>query len=424
MEAQPEFAFQVYSTIPLDSDHEALCQYLAQEIDFRPGPAFEIYAPQPDAFACVEHQRREIAHRKRIRPGEDFFPGIAKVEPNEFDRLPKGFLLVITSDVYRAGFQAHDHYEKGTGPLLVTFNRSFPDKTVVDVRSRCTTAPPYWEDVDYEPNPCPERNGITVQKCQDIWEMKWGLKWTFRRSIQRDFHYDYGLLDDEGEPFPVDQGIPHEDCQLLNSKADSLALGNFTVASQPDGAVTITTAPMASEPDLRYIIHVAFPLSDLHLAQVAKAFTSTLMEKISGSKSVCLVFHSSYVSFSHIAAKHRALLESRPEITIGGIQDVLLTVDEPPKKMRIFPQTRSPSHGYGYTSEPYCTFAVILDRPNFLTAPGVLFLFANRSELQEDHNPASAPDSTDDEELSNILEYQVWRSAGMSEVAQRLAFPS
>lgn len=239
--------------------------------------------------------------------------------------------------------------------------------------------------------------------------MKWGLKWTFRRSIQRDFHYDYGLLDDEGEPFPVDQGIPHEDRQLLDSKADSLALGNFTVASQPDGAVTITTVPMASEPDLRYIIHVAFPLSDLHLAQVAKAFTSTLMEKISGSKSVYFEFHSSYVSFSHIVAKHRALLESRPEITIGGIQDVLLTVDEPPKNMRIFPQTRSPSHGYGYTSKPYCTFAVILDRPNFLTAPGVLFLFANRSELQEDHNPASAPDSTDDEELSDILEYQVWR---------------
>jgi len=210
--AQPEFAFQVYSTIPLDPDHEALCQYLAQEIDFRPGPAFEVYAPQPDAFACVEHQRREIAHRKRIRPGEDFFPGIAKVEPDEFDRLPQGFLLVITSDVYRAGFQADDHYEKGTGPLLVTFNRSFPEKTVVDVRSWRTTAPPCSKDVDHEPNPCPERNEITVQKCQGIWNMKWDLKWIFRRSIQHDFNYDYGLLDDdEGEPFLVDQGIPHED---------------------------------------------------------------------------------------------------------------------------------------------------------------------------------------------------------------------
>lgn len=113
-------------------------------------------------------------------------------------------------------------------------------------------------------------------------------------------------------------------------------------------------------------------------------------------------------------AKHRALLDSRPGITVDG----------PPKRMRIFPQTRRPSHGYGYTSELYRTFAVVPDRPDFLTAPDMLFLLADRSKLQGEHNQAPAPNSSNDEELSDILEYQVWRSAGMSEVAQRLAFPS
>lgn len=131
--------------------------------------------------------------------------------------------------------------------------------------------------------------------------------------------------------------------------------------SQPDGAVTIITAPMVPEPDLRYIIHVAFPLSDLNLSQVAKAFTSTLVEKISGSKSVYLEFHTSDASLGHIVAKHRALLDSRPEMTTGRIQNVLLTVDDPPKKMRIFPQIKCPNHSYDYTREPHWAFAVRTD---------------------------------------------------------------
>lgn len=91
----------------------------------------------------------------------------------------------------------------------------------------------------------------------------------------------------------VDQAPPHEDHQLLGSKADPLDLKDFIVISPPDGAVTIMTTSMASEPELRYIIHVAFLLSDLNLAQVAKAFTSRLMEKVSSSKSVYLEFHTS-----------------------------------------------------------------------------------------------------------------------------------
>lgn len=120
--------------------------------------------------------------------------------------------------------------------------------------------------------------------------------------------------------------------------------------------------------------------------------------------------HSSDALLSHMVAKHRTLLDSRPEITTGGIQNVLLTVDNSPKRIRISPRTRCPRHGYGYTNEPYRTFAVIPNRPNFLTAPGVLFLLADRSELQE--------------ELSDILQYQVWCSAGITEMAQRLTFPS
>ena len=75
----------------------------------------EFYAPQPDAFACVDYQRREVAYQNRIRPGKYLFFGIAKVELDEFDWLPHRFLMAITSDVYRLGLRAHGHYEEKNG---------------------------------------------------------------------------------------------------------------------------------------------------------------------------------------------------------------------------------------------------------------------------------------------------------------------
>lgn len=122
----PEIAIQVYSTVHLDLDAEheytALCRYLSSRIHDYPQLSFEIYGPQPDVFTCVEHQRREILHRKNNFPGEGLFPGIAKVAPNE-DRLLQGFLLVITSYSFRASGQPD--YEAESGPPWVNFNRVF-----------------------------------------------------------------------------------------------------------------------------------------------------------------------------------------------------------------------------------------------------------------------------------------------------------
>lgn len=73
----PEIAIQVYSTVHLDLDAEheytALCRYLSSRIHDYPQLSFEIYGPQPDVFTCVEHQRREILHRKNNFPGEGLF---------------------------------------------------------------------------------------------------------------------------------------------------------------------------------------------------------------------------------------------------------------------------------------------------------------------------------------------------------------
>ncbi|KAL2008683.1 hypothetical protein VTN00DRAFT_6877 [Thermoascus crustaceus] len=78
----PSFSFQVYSLIQLDSDHTKLLEYLTSGLDWDLIPTFEIYAEQqPDIFSYVEHQRREIAHRKASRdtPTDESLPLIAKL---------------------------------------------------------------------------------------------------------------------------------------------------------------------------------------------------------------------------------------------------------------------------------------------------------------------------------------------------------
>ncbi|KAL4778827.1 hypothetical protein BJX76DRAFT_362344 [Aspergillus varians] len=58
---------QVYSTAPLDQDHDKLCDYLLNSFnDEEMIPSFEVYSYcPPDSFACIEHQRCEIAYRKQ-----------------------------------------------------------------------------------------------------------------------------------------------------------------------------------------------------------------------------------------------------------------------------------------------------------------------------------------------------------------------
>lgn len=63
-----EYRVQVYSTTPIPTQPEALNKlypYLCFNFPMLPFLKIYSYNP-PNAFACVEHQRREIAHRKRL----------------------------------------------------------------------------------------------------------------------------------------------------------------------------------------------------------------------------------------------------------------------------------------------------------------------------------------------------------------------
>ncbi|KUL81273.1 hypothetical protein ZTR_09648 [Talaromyces verruculosus] len=415
--ANPEFALQVYSTLPLDSDHTALCEYLSREIGSWPSMSFEIYSPQPDVFACVEHQRREIAHRKNVSPGEGFFPGIAKAVPKLSTWLPQGLLVVITSHSYREAFRAPD-YEDETGPLWVTFNRSFPLKAKVDEHSRLLSVPlaGYNPSAVEESDISPEREEIMVEKCRHTYYPLHELEYVLKRSyINDDGGFDYGLDDDEGSPDLLNQLPAPEIIESWQLKANSYPCDDFSVQSPTEGAVLIRSKVTNIEPDLQYNIYVSFAHTSSQLRSIVQAFTAGIIENIPRGKTINFEFHSaSSQSLSAILALHRDIMNARPEMVVGAYKHESQT--------RIFPQDRNEDCPETLLRhrEPYQTFFIIVDRPDFLTAPGVLFFLTDGNEVTDEQRQ-NVPQQMFEHERSDYWPYQVWRSAGMPEVARRLA---
>lgn len=424
----PQIAIQAYSTVPLslnsedesEDDATSVCQYLSSELSAYPLKtlSFEIYAPQSDVFACVEHQRREILHRKHHRPGEDFFPGIAKVASNSDNQLLQGFLLVMTSYSFRAKWHRLK-YEAESGPLWVNFNRSFPLRSKVDLPSRIAYTNPKEVDTSIISVDCQvysEREEIVIKKCRNIYHNCLELSFLVSRSHREveGYEFDYGLNEDEGDPSLSEQPLALETIESLQRKADSLNHDTFDRRSPSEGTVAIkSNLPAAtSETDLQYTIHIAFPYEQLglDLVVIAEAFTAAIIDNLPREKTINFEFFSADPSLAALLASHRNLINSRPERAVGALH----------QGIRSFPQERHESETeIPSDREPYRTFFVVLDRPDFLTGPSVLFFLTDGNEVTDkaiQSNPC-----TPEDERSDYAVYQVWRSAGMIEVAGRLA---
>ncbi|KAJ5528869.1 hypothetical protein N7527_002262 [Penicillium freii] len=150
--------------------------------------------------------------------------------------------------------------------------------------------------------------------------------------------------------------------ELLQSKADSLDHDQFDIKSPSDSAVAIksNTTAVTSEIELHYIIYIAFPYEqvELELMTIVKAFTGAIIKSLSVGKTVNFEFFSADRSLAAILAWHRDLVNSRPDIAVGALYQGSLT----------FPQNRhEPEVEIPLDREPYRTFFVILDHPDFLT---------------------------------------------------------
>lgn len=104
-------------------------------------------------------------------------------------------------------------------------------------------------------------------------------------------------------------------------------------------------------------------------------------------------------------------------MTIGALHSIPDQAGASGCLRRVCPHTRGDHYPFNPEIEPYEVFAVILDRPNFIEEVGVLFVMTEGGKfIQQPDDPFQIRGGPN----SDYYKTQVWRSAGMKEVARRL----
>ncbi|KAJ5759595.1 hypothetical protein N7520_006751 [Penicillium odoratum] len=266
-----------------------------------------------------------------------------------------------------------------------------------------------------------EREELVVYKCRNMYHHLRDISDLVdgSHSDTMGLKFDYGLTEDEGDSFLSNQPLELDIIESLQKKADSLTHEEFNIQSPSEGAVTIPSNPasVALKPDLQYIIHIAFPHKQhgIEVMLIAQAFTAVVVENPPQGKTISFEFFSTDQSLPAILASHRDLINFQPGLAIGALH----------QGSRTFPQAR---HHYDVEvpsdRAPYRIFFVIIDRPDFLTGPGVLFFLADGSEMTDEAQKVCIDAGLSGYKRGGHASYQVWRRAGMTEVAQRLAMIS
>lgn len=472
------FPFQIYSLVPLNDDQRRnLLEFLERDILSETVlPSWDIYSgPAQDVFACVDHQRREIAHRKARSTAQqqaDQQSGhsagkqsdlVPKVAFSAHDRRRYGLVLVImtasfqTTAAAAAGTRAAECDSSGPRICLVHFDRRFPQQSTTETHLRLEDDAWLAQSVAMAPEDIvvlPEKPEIVATRVQQLGALPATLTALYRNSLCDDGKLDYALGEKEG--------LPAEDLSTATIK-DVRALGDvvarqlpaedagqdFSVNAVPGDGTVLASSSLESSatapPDLSYVVYAPFvptiladardePLGSTDGAQqnlslltsVARTFTSALLGHMSPAKTVFLQFHARQPrsggasSLGSIVA-HCRDTQSRIADSIGALVTTTRE-DGTQQRQRLCPCTNSERRERQPPVERYRTFAVVLDRPDFIEAPGVLFVMADGGKykpLLDEHgrpfeNPVIGPHC-------DYNEFLVLRSHGMADVARRLA---
>ncbi|KAJ5782358.1 hypothetical protein N7457_004132 [Penicillium paradoxum] len=407
---------QIYSLVPLDADHEQLRAYLMHSFfNEEVLPLFEIYSYcPPDPFTCIEHHRREIAHRKQQhRSGVSNPPPLIPLFFCSSSETPIAICVLLRSHSHRLGYtnQEDNLAEAGEGPDFLHFNRCFSStRSHVDEVQRASYPPgeltPEAFELSTERMKCQTDVGQTI------------MNEIFLNAGNPFLQYAMDV--DEGEPTSPN---PESEEQIHQQIIQQIAIGGFFPSpafqiAEDAGIVSITNTPKDAEPDLQYLIYASFlshlrntPESSL-LKSTARLFTAALLSNLPAQTTVNLTFSiPESMSWSAIHPAHA--LSQVTDLRIGALHTFSANEDETPAPHRIPP---SYPHDSIYAarvglSTPYRVFAVVLDRANFVSEAGIYFYMADW-DASNDPDPflEVCPDDA-----------EVRRCVGMSEAARRLA---
>ncbi|KAI7218372.1 hypothetical protein KC333_g3656 [Hortaea werneckii] len=451
--ADPLFCFQVYTTIPLDF-HEPSTKRtrtaksgagsdfsgsaLEEVLDYvgchsgmgwrRDSPGWEIYSVEnAGALECVEHQRREIASRKERRedPGVNPIPKVAHWNYCVPEKL--GFLMVVDSASFKHGDWMNP---SAVGPQWVFFDRHTPTSMDWSVEFRLDEDPEILASgacgPPRAPTVLPERMDTEVirvqQKPDDMDEQ---LSWIHHSSSGADGSneppaagpediMDVGWREAEGNP--DGEKVQSTAADALRDLAAQLNMNGLSIKQDSPTAIIISNAPEGATPDLRYVVYIPFLTGERTMVtfeEAAKAFTQAVTSRFSGElpKTVHFEIHQPTSADKTSMLRH---YQSRgyPSDFTGALTTFPNRAGEAnQKEMRAHPIARTeyaarndPEAVY---FEPYRTFLIILEEPDFLTVPGrVSFLLADGGKYK-----------VKDEDYPETL---LWRCAGIEEVSRRL----
>ncbi|KAK6814470.1 hypothetical protein RU639_009372 [Aspergillus parasiticus] len=408
------YRLQVYSTTPIQPDElSKLYEYLCFELSQHPFLEIYSYNP-PDGLACVEHQRREVAHRKRLqaeqRDGEYDecrSPSIPTMQTGFEDQFMSGFCFLLTSKSYLQGsFRDNDH---GTGPLWISFDRSLPSalKKLDMIKRLDRPATELKTFAEWGILVNPEIRDINVKITTDQSEMGSDLKELMTR-IYSTYVYgeiDYGIHEPlppaptETLTFQRTQQILEQQRQIIEGQSVALNVLHLTWGPEHK-TVTVTNYPLDSEYDLQYVIYVQF-LADIEqdktlLETTARTFTAGIISHLPAPKTIYFEFRipgSSCLS---------SLLSAPPNgFDVGASHEF-----EAGTTMRALPQI---NRDFSIRPLPHHFFTVVLDKPSFIQEPGVLF-----------YTLWTDPRQYIESQTGDII-IETRRSAGIHEAARRLA---
>lgn len=397
---------QVYSLVPLDDDHAKLREYLLQNSwNDEVLPMFEIYSYcPPDAFACIEHNRLEIARRKQQhRLGDENTPPLIPQFAGRPDKsIRVGLCVLIRSHSYRLGEDDEDGLaEAGEGPDMLYFNRSFS--------GMCS----------YHENASPEVLELTIERVlnqNDVGEI-----------VVLDMFLNIGRAGTR-EAFDIDEGEPpssdttSED-QIRDQLDQETAIGGFsldplyrvirdadviTVSNAGDGEGNIS--------DIQYIVHALF-LSSIRdtagsslLESTARLFTASIVPHLPANKTLTLKFiipkSHSWTAIGPAQTEFIEELGQDNPFPIGALH-TFQTDDEKSPTTTTHRMTPQLSDAYFVPTEkpprmPYRLFAVVLDRAKFVSEAGICF-YKGYLDSTGDVDPY-AEDAPDDTQISRCVD--------------------
>ncbi|OJJ00270.1 hypothetical protein ASPVEDRAFT_70519 [Aspergillus versicolor CBS 583.65] len=403
------YRLQVYSTTPIQPEElNQLYKYFCFDLAWLPFLEIYSYNP-PDGLACVEHQRREVAHRKRLhaeqRAGEydeSLPPLIPTMRAGFQDGFMSGFCFLLTSKSYLWGlFPNNDH---GTGPWQISFDRNLPSavKELDLVRRLDKPASELETFAEWGIAVNPEIRDINVDITTDQSVIHSDMKERLR-GIYSTYAYgeiDYGLHEPP-PPAPSDETPTAQYIQEVleqqtgdDVQSDSLRL----ITRTEDNTVTVTNNP-DGESDLQYVIYVKF-LAHIEggktalLETTARTFTAGIISCLAASKTVYFEFRIPGPSLS-------SLISAAPDgFDVGALHeyDGSITRVQPLIGRELYTRPLRPHF-----------FTVVLDKPAIIQEPSLLFYTLWSDPLQY-----LEPESTD-----SVIE--IGRSAGIREAARRLA---